>query len=184
MNKLKLSSKLFFVLAFITLSSCSVEPVDFVLNGNGNAYLESRILGTYILTEYNTSDQTNLNGDLIVSSNQMQEVSCFNNNSLKLNATHTFSLTTKGIDIVASTANQNVECKDDLSVSGTWVLSGDILTLSYTFQGVAFIKQYIFNFTTYQRILTSEITPAAILSVDANGIFQSILSSVELVYKL
>ena len=184
MNKLKLASKLFFALTFITLSSCSVEPVDSVLNGNGNTYLESRILGTDILTEYNTSDQTNLNGDLIVSSNQMHEASCFNNNTLKINATHTFSFTTKGIDVLASATLQSVECKDDLSVSGTWVLSGDMLTLSYTFQGVAFIKQFMFDFTTYQRTLTSEITPAAILSVDANGIFQSIPSSVELVYKL
>ena len=40
MNKLKLASKLFFVLSFITLTSCSVEPVDSELNGNGNTYLE------------------------------------------------------------------------------------------------------------------------------------------------
>lgn len=184
MNKLKLASKLFFALTFIILTSCSVEPVDSVLNGNGNTYLESRILGSYVLTEYNTSDPTNLNGDLIVSSNQMQEASCFNNNTLKINATHTFSFTTKGINVTQSVTLQSVECKDDLSVSGTWVLSGNILTLSYTFQGVAFIKQFMFDFTTYQRTLTSEITTAAILSVDATGIFQSIPSSVELVYKL
>jgi hypothetical protein len=184
MNKLKLASKLFFVFSFVTLTSCSVEPVDSVLNGNGNTYLESRILGTYILTEYNTSDPTNLNGDLIISSNQMQEASCFNNNILKLNATHTFSFTTKGINVNQSTIVQSVDCQDQLSVTGTWVLSGELLTLSYNFKGVDVVKEFMFVFTTSERTLISEITNENILSVDENGIFQSIPSSVELVYKL
>ena len=184
MNKLKLASKLFFALTFITLSSCNVEPVDSVLNGNGNTYLESRILGTYILTEYNTSDPTNLNGDLIISSNQMHEASCFNNNILKLNATHTFSFTTKGINVSQSVTMQSVDCVDRLSVTGTWVLTGDFLTLSYKFEGVDVVKEFMFDFTTSERTLISEITNENILSVDANGIFQSTPSSVELVYKL
>jgi hypothetical protein len=184
MNKLKLASKLFLALTFIIFTSCNVEPVDSVLDGNGNTYLESRILGTYLLTEYNTSDPTNLNSDLIVSTNQMNEASCFNNNTLKINASHTFSFTTKGINVEQSVTQQSVDCQDKLSVTGTWVLSGNVLILSYKFEGIDIIKEFTFDFTTTQRTLTSEITPGVILSVDENGLFQPIPSSIELVYKL
>ena len=114
----------------------------------------------------------------------MNEVSCFNNNILKLNATHTFSFTTKGINVSQSVTMQSVDCVDRLSVTGTWVLTGDLLTLSYNFEGVDVVKEFMFVFTNSERTLISEITNEDILSVDENGIFQSTPSSVELVYKL
>ena len=83
--------------------------------------------GTYKLTAFNTTPPTDLNGDGTNSTNQMNEVNCFNNTLLILNANNTYVANSRGVDISITGA---YECYTDPDDVGTWALSGNQLTLT------------------------------------------------------
>ncbi|MFT6749086.1 MAG: hypothetical protein ACI9XR_001138 [Flavobacterium sp.] len=95
----------------------------------------SGIAGTYLLTAFNTSVSTDLNGDGISSSNQLNETVCFNNSILKLNANNTFTSDAKGLDIDITGTTSVLTCFEDPDFTGTWSLAGNQLSLTYMDSG-------------------------------------------------
>ena len=92
------------IVSVLIFSSCSDEPVDSVLAAQLAEYNSSNqvstgggstssVVGTYLLTAFNTSIPTDLNGDGTASTNQMSETSCFNNSLFVLNSNNTFTAT-------------------------------------------------------------------------------------------
>jgi len=96
------------------------------------------VTGTYKLTAFNTSVPTDLNNDGTASTNQLTETACSNNMFLTLSANHTFVSDSKGteiamdIDVVTGEVVQTIECFTDPDITGTWVLTGNILSLTST----------------------------------------------------
>ncbi len=98
-------------------------------NGNGNGNGNGSIAGSYILTSFNSSVPTDINGDNTTSTNLLNETNCFNNMLLVLNANNTFTADAKGIDI--NLEGTGYECFVDPDLAGSWSLSGNQLTLTY-----------------------------------------------------
>ena len=134
-------------------NSCNVEPIDPVLadqlaqnnssnnnnnNGGGSNGGNTSVAGTYLLTAFNTSVPTDLNGDGTSSINQMSETTCFNNSTFILNSNNTFSATAGGIDIDLSVTPNVLTCFTDPSTNGTWTLNGNQLTTNYMEGGVSY----------------------------------------------
>lgn len=114
---------LFFTAAFGLLVSCSKSE------NNETPQTPQTVVGSYALTAFNISVPQDLNGDGIKSVNQMSESSCFNGNLLTLNANNTFSMTDKGVEIVTNGITETLSCFNDPNVTGTWSVTGDIVTL-------------------------------------------------------
>ena len=160
-----------FSLAFSTVAllfvfnSCNVEPIDPVLaeqlsnnnnnnGGGGSNGGNSGIAGTYLLTAFNTSVPTDLNGDGTASINQMSETTCFNNSTFILNSNNTFTATGGGIDIDLSVTPNVLTCFTDPSTNGTWTLNGNQLTTSYMEGGVSYTD--IFTVVGNTLIITEQ----------------------------
>lgn len=135
------------------LVSCDNEVVDPVLaaqvaannpanGGGGGGVIPNSIAGTYILTAFNTSVPTDLNGDGTNSTNQMNETTCFNNSLFILNSNNTFTANSKGIDIDITSTPNTLTCFTDPDTTGTWSLSGNILTTTYVESGVTYNDQF------------------------------------------
>ena len=108
------------------------------------------IVGNYKLTAFNTSIPTDLNGDGTASTNQLSETNCLNNSFVALNANNTFTADSKGIDI---DINNNIACFTDPDFTGTWVLNGNILSLTYTDGPDTITDNYIVNGNTFSATL-------------------------------
>ena len=134
-------------------NSCNVEPIDPVLadqlaqnnssnnnnnNGGGSNGGNTSVAGTYLLTAFNTSVPTDLNGDGTSSINQISETTFFNNSTFILNSNNTFSATGGGIDIDLSVTPNVLTCFTDPSTNGTWTLNGNQLTTNYMEGGVSY----------------------------------------------
>lgn len=133
MNKLKNISAFLFLFSIIVFTSCSVEPYEGIIpdpNANANT------AGTYLMTGFNTSVPTDLNGDGNFSGNQMTETACFNNNTITLNVDNTFTATQKGVEIDSTGATDVLACYADPNIVGTWTIVNSTLTLTYTDTGV------------------------------------------------
>lgn len=133
------------LLAFVSLgilSSCNNDD-----NNDGGSSSGS-IAGTYKLTAFNISAPQDLNNDGTPSVNQMNETACFNNSFMTLNADNTFVYDDKGLDIVTDGVNELIECYDDGDVTGTWSKSGNVLTLTYTFDGDSYSDDYTVSGST------------------------------------
>lgn len=137
------------IVSVLIFSSCSDEPVDSVLEAQLAEYNSSNqvstgggstssVVGTYLLTAFNTSIPTDLNGDGTASTNQMSETSCFNNSLFVLNSNNTFTATGGGIDIDLSVTPNVLTCFNDPPTNGTWSLSGNQLTASYVEAGITY----------------------------------------------
>lgn len=93
------------------------------------------IVGNYLLTSFTSSEPTDINADGTSSNNILSETACFNDMHLILNSNNTFVADSKGADIQIEVIN-NIEtevigCFVDPDEDGTWVLNGNILTLSF-----------------------------------------------------
>ena len=133
MDNKKIVSSFFFILLSLILVSCQNEPVDkkikisdFQVDNSG-----TDLVGTYLMTAYNTSIPTDLDLDGKTSTNQMDETSCFDNSMLILNADHSFTADLKGVQIVFDGVNKSMNCFAVPDVTGTWKLSGNKITLTY-----------------------------------------------------
>jgi hypothetical protein len=154
------------VALLLVFSSCNVEPIDPVLadqlaqnnssnnNGGGSNGGNTSIAGTYLLTAFNTSVPTDLNGDGTASINQMSETTCFNNSTFILNSNNTFTATGGGIDIDLSVTPNVLTCFTDPSTNGTWTLNGNQLTTSYMEGGVSYTD--IFTVVGNTLIITEQ----------------------------
>jgi len=153
MNKQIISKIIVFTFSMFLLVSCDNEVVDPVLaaqvaannpanGGGGGGVIPNSIAGTYILTAFNTSVPTDLNGDGTNSTNQMNETTCFNNSLFILNSNNTFTANSKGIDIDITSTPNTLTCFTDPDTTGTWSLSGNILTTTYVESGVTYNDQF------------------------------------------
>ena len=93
------------------------------------------IVGNYLLTSFTSSEPTDINADGTSSNNILSETACFNDMHLILNSNNTFVAESKGADIQIEVINnvetQVIGCFVDPDEDGTWVLNGNILTLSF-----------------------------------------------------
>lgn len=89
------------------------------------------IAGTYLLTTFSSSVPTDMNNDGVSSNNLFSETACYNNSLLVLNSNNTFTQTSKGLEIVAVGTTQTTSCFADPDDTGTWSVSGNVLTLTY-----------------------------------------------------
>lgn len=117
------------------------------------------IVGTYKLTAFNTSIPTDLNGDGTATTNQLSETTCLDNSFVTLNANNTFTADSKGIDI---DINNNITCFTDPDFTGTWVLTGNILSLTYN-DGVDVITD---NYTVSGNTFSSTLTDGQVVGVE------------------
>ena len=105
------------------------------------------IVGNYLLTSFTSSEPTDINADGTSSNNILSETVCFNDMHLILNSNNTFVAESKGADIQIEVINnvetQVIGCFVDPDEDGTWVLNGNILTLS--FPGSTDTIEYIYN---------------------------------------
>ncbi|HLP65296.1 lipocalin family protein [Flavobacterium sp.] len=101
--------------------------------------------GTYKLTAFNTSIPTDLNGDGTSVTNQLNETTCLNDMFLTLNANNTFTADSKGVEI---TINNVIGCFTDPDITGTWSVTGNVLTLTYVDAGDTYNDSYTINGNT------------------------------------
>lgn len=106
------------------------------------------IVGTYLMTAFNISVPQDLNGDGTASVNQMNETTCFDNNTLIINANNTFSSTSKGLDINIDGPVAVLECYTDPTITGTWSQSGNNITFTYVDGGQTYTDVFILNGNT------------------------------------
>lgn len=108
-------------------------------SNGGDSSTPDSYVGTYSMTAFNISVPQDLNGDGVTSVNQMSETGCLNGNTLVLNENNSFTMSDKGIDIVANGATESLSCYDDGNYSGTWSLIGDKIKLDSEF-GIELFK--------------------------------------------
>ncbi|ESU27348.1 hypothetical protein FLJC2902T_20530 [Flavobacterium limnosediminis JC2902] len=115
---------------------------------NNNSDSSSSPVGTYRMTAFTISEAQDLNGDGTASVNQMSEMDCMNESFMTLNADHTFTYDDKGIDISFDGENETIACYDDGDVTGSWSVTGNVLTLTYTFEGEEVVDMYTVSGST------------------------------------
>ena len=120
------------------------------------------IAGTYLLTAFNSSVPTDLNNDGTASTNQLNETTCFDNMLLTLNANNTFTANSKGVEIVFNGTVDEISCFTDPNYTGTWVLNGTILSITYTDEGVEYTDEYTVNGNT----LTATISDGEVVGTE------------------
>ncbi len=138
----------FYIRSRCTATSFSnwVGPINVAAVGSS-----SGITGNYKLTAYNTSIPTNLDGNNTTSTNQLNETNCYNNTFLTLSANNTFVLNDKGVTII----NSAITCFTGTNFTGTWLLDGDTLTLTYDDNGTTVYEFFIVAGTTLSQTDTN-----------------------------
>lgn len=157
MTKIKILSIFTIILAAFSFVSCDNEPLDPVLvaqinanngsnggsgGGSGGGVTPTNIAGSYILTAFNTSVPTDLNGDGTASTNQVTETTCLNNSLFVINSNNTFTADAKGIDIDLTTTPNVLTCFTDPDITGTWTLVGNILKTTYVEGGITYNDEF------------------------------------------
>ncbi|WP_395052058.1 lipocalin family protein [Flavobacterium sp.] len=112
--------------------------VSFIDSTVTNPPVNPTIAGTYLLTAFNTSVPTDLNGDGTSSINQMNETTCLNNSLLTLNSNNTFTANGASIDIDLTITPNTITCENDPAFTGTWSLAGNLLTVTYVESGITY----------------------------------------------
>ncbi len=140
---------------------------------NVPAIASPTIVGTYRLTAFNTSVPTDLNGDGTNSSNQMNEVPCFDNSLLILNANGTYTADSRGVEIDLS---GGYICFTDPDDAGTWVLNGN----QVTFTSIDTTLPPT-TFTVAGITLSTTFADGTVLTED-NGIVVELTSDITFIY--
>jgi hypothetical protein len=135
---------------FYVRSKCSTtENSNWVGPINVAAFAVSNVncTGNYLLTGFTSSTPTDINADGVSSNNILSETSCYNNLSLKLLSNNTFTVDSKGAEIIITLINnvdtETIVCFNDPIETGTWVLNGTTLTLNYAAPGPS--NDYTYN---------------------------------------
>lgn len=184
MKNFKKAVSLFTLITSLVFLSCESEPLDQSLletnsstggGSTGGGSTSTSIVGAYKLTAFNTSVPTDLNNDGTASTNQLNETSCYNNSLLVLNSNNTFTADSKGVEI-DFTAN-TLECFTDPDITGTWVLNGSILSLTYVDGGTT----YTDNFTVSGSNLSFSVNDGDVVSIlSGNPVY--VTSNIQFVY--
>ncbi len=128
------------------------------------------VTGTYKLTAFNTSVPTDLNNDGTPSVNQMSETACMNDMFLTLNANNTFVSDSKGteieleIDVATGEMVETISCFTDPDVTGTWILTGNVLSMTYTDSETGQVMTD--NFTVVGNTLVYTINDGAVVGTE------------------
>jgi hypothetical protein len=196
MKNLNLKVIVLIITSIVFFTSCENEPLDPVLTaqinanngstggsgggtggGTGGGVTPTTIVGTYILTAFNTSVPTDLNGDGTTSTNQMAETTCLNNSLFVLNSDNTFTSNSKGIDIDLTTTPNVLTCFTDPDTTGTWTLVGNILKTTYVEGGVTYNDE----FTVVGNTLVYTVNNGEVVGT-ASGIPVYLTSDITIIY--
>ena len=131
------------------------------------------ITGTYRLTAFNTVPSTDLNGDGTPHTNQMDEVTCFNNSLLIVNANNTYLANSRGVDIGIPSG---YECFTDPDDVGAWSLTGNQLT--FTSSDITIDPT---TFTVSGNTLSYTLPAGTVLTEEA-GVVVEITADLTLIY--
>ena len=189
MNQItRISKALFIIFAFVAVSCGDNEPIDPALlddqnNGGGNnGGGQTSLVGTYKMTAFNTSVPTDLNGDGVASTNQMNETNCFDNSFLVLNVNNTFTANAKGVDVEFDFVNgemvTTLSCYTEPNTIGTWSIVNNRLRLSYTEDGETFSD----DFEIQGNTLKFRVEEGEVVGVGSNGEPVFLTASIEIIY--
>lgn len=135
--------------------------------------------GTYTLTAYNVTPEADANGDGNATTNQINEIDCFNSNRLSLSEGINATLIdgTAGIDISGS--SPTIVCNAVTTTEGAYTVEGT--NLEFAFFGPDGFTDYI-NYTISGNTLIRVINNGSILTYDASGDAVSVTGTIELIY--
>ena len=137
MNKIKILGRIILIFTMFTFNSCDVEPIDSAINIDDFGTNQSAVVGTYVLTAFNTSIPTDLNNDGVASTNQITETTCFTGSKITLNSNNTFAFIFNEIEILSDGTSDVLNCSINPEITGTWTLNGNALALTAPFEGVS-----------------------------------------------
>lgn len=144
-------------------------------NDNGSS---GSIAGTYKLTAFNISVAQDLNGDGTASVNQLSETACFNNSFMTLNSNNTFVYDDKGVEITSDGMDDVIDCYDDGDVTGSWSVSGNTLTLNYSFGGAPVTDTYTISGST----ITLSVPDGEVVGTTSSGDPVYVTADIQAVY--
>lgn len=157
----KLTTKFFTLLVVsMLLTSCGGEDLDDIANSSFSdpivtANIEyTQLVGKWNLFEMRTKTLVDLNNDKVGSLNLLSETSCFNEMSITFYEDMTFASVNARMDFAAGDSNNDFACLGTGRGpdTGTWEISGDILTLTVIVDGQSFTntKKLTFSPTQFQ----------------------------------
>jgi hypothetical protein len=155
-----------------TFNPAIIDPVVIAPNINPT--------GIYLLTAFNTSFPTNLNGDTVSSTNQMAETSCYDNYLLDLKSDGTFTNDNRISLVTGSAPSSNLVCEQKTTLAGNYTVAGNIITLKFINGTTA--NQELKLTSSENKILKSEILKSMFISNTFNGSYLSARADVEYVY--
>lgn len=127
------------------------------------------IVGNYLLTSFTSSEPTDINADGTSSNNILSETTCFNDMHIILNSDNTFIADSKGADIQIQIINnvetQVIECFVDPDEVGTWVLNGNVLTLSFP----GSTETMVYTYNSANNTLSATENDGAIVGTTSQG---------------
>lgn len=177
MNTMNTIFKTLLFTSLTLLVSCSDEPYEGPIP-SPNSPSVTGIQNTYILTAVNTSVATDLNGNGTPSTNQMNETACFNNNIITLKTDGTFTADQNGVEINEAVTPNTIVCFTDPDITGTWVITGANLTLTYNDGPISLTDTYVVDATSIKIVFPDE----DIVSKDGTGNAVYVNADVQLVY--
>ncbi len=136
--------------------------------------------GVYLLTAFNTSFPTNLNGDAVSSTNQMDETNCYDNYVLDLKADGTFTNDNRISLVTGSAPSSNLVCEQKTTLAGNYTVAGNVITLKFI-NGTS-ANQELKLTSSENKILKSEILKSMFISNTFNGSYLSTRADVEYIY--
>ena len=143
----KITFKLFtLMIASMLLTSCGGEDLDDNAISSFSdpvvtANIEyTQLFGKWDLFQMQTETPVDLNNDENKSLNLLEETSCFDVMSITFNDDMTFSSINARMDFAAGTSNNDFACMSSEGGpdTGTWEISGDLLTLTMIIDGNTF----------------------------------------------
>lgn len=120
-----------------------------------------------------------INLDSNFSNNLLNETNCLAGSYLKINANNTFEANQKGIDIELVGTNDVITCFEDPIISGTWILNGNVLSLSY----VDGIHVNTDDFVVASNKLTYSVLGGEVVGTTSTGGPVYLTSNIDIIYK-
>lgn len=123
-------------------------------------------VGLYTISAFTITEPQDLNGDGVSSSNILTETHCFDGGFIQLNADHTFTASSDGMEITMTTGGvEEVSCYDDGNFPGTWTVSGNLVTLTYMDEGT----QYSDSFTISNNSITISVQDGEVVGMSGGN---------------
>ena len=156
-NKMKKLILSLLVVSALALSSCSKDDNN---NNNSTVSLE----GTWKLTAWNSTTAYDINNDGTANLNILQELNCYNNETVLFSANNVGIATTTSyadieVEITVGTTDEytfTIDCIDETEVFPfTWSLSGNTITLNAgtADESVAIMSGNTFSFVVQEGLV-------------------------------